>query len=100
MSAFFEFVGVITVTVFLMVTLGVLYSLFVHPVFQAVSLTRWNIACGKATNIDFANYPYWKVFKGYYSIGGWPGERTWNSIGEWRGIGRWEVYTPEDDEAP
>lgn len=80
--------------------LAILYWFFVHPLFQAVSLTRWNIACGKATNIDFTNYPYWKVFKGYYSVGGWPGERTWNSIGEWRGIGRWQVFKSEDEEAP
>ena len=97
---FFEIVGAITVAFFVTVAISVLYSLFVHPLFQAISLTRWNIACEKILGGYDKNYPYWKVFKHYYSIGGWPGERTWNSVGEWRGIGRWEVYKSDKDEAP
>lgn len=101
MSAFFEFVGVITVTVFLMVTLGVLYSLFVHPVFQAISIMRWFTACSlSAGNKSPTLKEKWNFFKWGYEIGGVRTTRYSNNTGEWCGIGRWQVFKSEEDEAP
>lgn len=96
----FTIIGMFVTGMLFLVVLAVLYWEFVHPIFQAISLTRWNIACGKKMGIDFTDYPYLKVFSNYYTIGGHPGVRTWNTYGEWLGIGRWLVFDSEEDEAP
>ncbi|BBD52219.1 hypothetical protein [Enterobacter phage EspM4VN] len=101
MNRFFELVGMFTVTVFLVVVIGMLYSLFVHPVFQAISIMRWFTACSlSAGNKSPTLKEKWNFFKWGYEIGGVRTTRYSNNMGEWCGIGRWQVYKPEDEEAP
>lgn len=97
----FTVIGVIVTAVVFAAILGYLYFMFLHPLFQAFSLTNWYLACLKADGgVNTASLPYWRLVAHYYSVGGWPGERTWNSIGEWYGIGRWRIFPDEDDQAP
>lgn len=96
----FTIIGVIVVAGFVLACLAVIYSQFVHPLFQAISLSNWYLACVEAdAEVSMVKLPYWRLIRHYYEVGGWPGERTWNSVGEWYGIGRWRVF-PIEDEAP
>lgn len=101
MNNFFEIVGVITVTVFVLGVLGVLYTLFIHPFFQAISLVRWVTACSLSVgNRTPSLSDKWSFFKWGYEIGGARTTRYSNNAGEWCGIGRWRVFKDEDDKAP
>lgn len=93
----FTVIGVIVTAGVFAAILGYLYFMFLHPLFQAFSLTNWYLACLKADGgVDMASLPYWRLVAHYYSVGGWPGD----SIGEWYGIGRWRIFHDEDDQAP
>lgn len=92
----FTVIGMVFVAGIMLAAIYLIYSNFIHPLLQAISLTRWQIACVKPTrSVSFKDF--WASVCHYYSIGGWVGTRTWNNLGEWRGIGRWEVY---DDNEP
>lgn len=99
---FFTIVGMAVCAGLAFLVLGVVYWMFVHPAFQAISLTNWYIACCSVdgTEKDFPFWTLWAIFCDYYTVGGRVGERTWNSIGEWHGIGRWRIFPSEDDQAP
>ncbi|WPJ72117.1 hypothetical protein DEEACLCL_00100 [Salmonella phage CRW-SP2] len=97
MSGFFEIVGIITVTVFFMIVFGVIYWLFVHPIFQAISLARWFGACMNHIGEDLSFSSKWKIFKSYYEVGGVSFESTRNNAGCWHGIGDWRIYEDESE---
>lgn len=98
---FFEIVGFITVALVILLAIGSLYWLFVHPFFQAISIVRWVTACSLSVeNRPLSLREKWGWFKWGYDIGGARTTRYSNRAGEWYGIGRWEVYKPEEDEAP
>jgi hypothetical protein len=98
---FFTVIGAIVTAGVFAAILGYLYFMFLHPLFQAFSLTNWYLTCLKADGgVNMASLPYWRLVAHYYTVGGWPGERTWNSIGEWYGIGRWRIFPDDEDKAP
>ncbi|UQS92984.1 hypothetical protein BRM13313_00054 [Salmonella phage BRM 13313] len=95
---FFEIVGVITTCVFAIITLGVVYYSFIHPIFQAISITRWLTAC----SLELGNKPptlsaKWEFFKWAYETGGVRTTRYSNNVGEWCGIGRWHLFKSGDE---
>lgn len=95
----FTAIGMIFVGFIVLIAIYLIYSNYIHPLFQAISLTRWQIACVKPTRkVTFKDF--WVCICHYYEVGGWVGTRTWNDLSEWRGIGRWEVYKSDKDEAP
>lgn len=98
---FFTVIGAIVTAGVFAAILGYLYFMFLHPLFQAFSLTNWYLTCLKADGgVNMTSLPYWRLVAHYYTVGGWVGVRTWNSIGEWYGIGRWRIFPDEDDQAP
>lgn len=95
----FTAIGMIFVGCIVLIAIYLMYSNYIHPLFQAISLTRWQIACVKPTRkVGFKDF--WACICHYYEVGGWVGSHTWNDLGEWRGIGRWKVYKSDKDEAP
>lgn len=99
MSGFFEFVGVVTVALFVTTFLAVVYTLFIHPVFQAISIMRWACACEKLIDPEkkITLRVLWAMFKWGYVVGSNHGIRYHNRFGEWSGIGKWRIYEDEDE---
>lgn len=99
MSGFFEFVGIITCAILGIILVSIIYLTFIHPIFQAVSITRWACACEKLIDSEkkITLRVLWAMFKWGYVVGSDHGIRYHNRFGEWSGIGKWRVYENEDE---
>lgn len=94
---FFQIVGAITTIVFVAITLWILYSSFIHPIFQALSIMRWLTACSLKSGSECPSLSSkWKFFKWAYEVGGVRTTRYSNNVGEWFSIGNWRLYESED----
>lgn len=96
---FFTIVGVATCVAISLLALVVLYWMFIHPAFQALSISRWLVACEKLADPGkkLTIKQKWGLFKWGYQIGGLEGRHS-NRYGEWRGIGKWIVYDQNQNE--
>lgn len=99
MSGFFQVVGIITCVVLVGLFLTVLYTLFIHPVFQALSVMRYVCACERVADpgVKLTLRTRWKAFIWGYEIGGISATRYSCRFGEWSGIGKWRIYQNEDE---
>lgn len=99
MSSLFEVVGIITCAILGIILVSIIYLTFIHPIFQAVSIMRYVLACEKVADprCKVTLRVLWVAFKWGYEVGGHHSIRYHNRFGEWSGIGKWRVYENEDE---
>lgn len=71
---------------------------FIFPFFEALSMVRWSRAMHAQRPDLVSKPPFWKLFYHHYEVFGRNWTNTRCRAGEWHGIGKWEVYSTEDEQ--
>lgn len=79
----FYFVGAIVCGAAVAIGISIFYAMFIHPIFQAISMGYWYSKCVKLSG---QKYNVFKCIWNYYRINGWRLSYIENDYGRWDGI--------------